>query len=404
MHAALLVLNWLIALFWVWRTADIHRNLPRVPNVLDEKYAQALDQPPAPMISVIVPARDEEESIEATLQSLLQIEGLTIEILAVDDRSSDATGEIMDRLAREARARQKSISVLHIAALPDGWMGKTHAMALAARQATAPWLLFTDADILFAKDSLLRAMNLATEQRADHVALFPSLTLETFGERMMLGVFQKIAAISSRPWLISDEGSREAVGIGAFNMIRAEAYRGIGGFEALRMEVVEDLRLGVEVKLHGYRQCLAYGPGLIRLRWVVGATGFVRNITKNVFSVFRFRTLPAVALCAVLAILCLEPFAAVFAGWVEIVPSAITMLMIFLLYRIFGRINRIPALYALTFPIGAALMVYAILRGIVLTLAQGGIRWRGTFYPLADLRKNVGKPIITTELRRRARG
>jgi glycosyltransferase involved in cell wall biosynthesis len=383
----LLLLNWLIALFWIARTLIALRNLPRIPNLLDADYAHPLPEAPAPLISVIVPARNEADAIEATLRSLLAVEGVALEILAVDDRSTDDTGAIMDHMARHAG---KSIRVLHITDLPTGWMGKTHAMALAAREATAPWLLFTDGDILFSKDSLLRAMNLASAQQADHVVIFPSMILKTFGERMMIAVFQEMGAIFGSPWRVSEARSRESIGIGAFNLIRADAYRAIGGFEALRMEVVEDLRLGAQVKKHGYRQRVAYGPGLIRLRWFVGAMGFVRNITKNMFAIFRFRTLPAVAMCATLTLLCLGPFAALLGPWPMRIPSALVMLMLLLLYRYHRPMNRIPAAYAFTFPFAAVLMIYAIARSVVLALVHGGIRWRGTFYPLNELRRNAG--------------
>jgi glycosyltransferase involved in cell wall biosynthesis len=392
MHAAtiLLVFNCLIALFWITRILSALRNLPRIPNLLDAQYARALATAPASMISVIVPARNEAQEIEATLRSLLAIEGVPLEIFAVNDRSTDATGAIMDRLAAEALHAGTSITVLHITDLPAGWMGKTHAMALAARQATTPWLLFTDADILFSKDSLLRAMNLAAEQQADHVVIFPTLILESFGERMMIAVFQGIAAVFSRAWKISDSRSRDTIGVGAFNLIRADVYRAIGGFEALKMEVVEDLRLGVEVKRKGFRQRVAFGRNLVRVRWIVGAMGFVRNVTKNFFAIFRFRALPAIIGGSVFAVLCLGPFVAVFGSWPMCIPAVFVMGMLLLLYRYYRRFTGIPAAYAFTFPFAACLLLYAIARSVIVSFIQGGIHWRGTFYPLAELRRNAG--------------
>ena len=387
MFTIFLLLNWLIALFWICRTLTALRKLPHLPNLLDADYARPLPQAPGPLISVIVPARNEAQAIEATLRSLLAIEGVALEIFAVNDRSTDNTGAIMDHVARHAG---KSIRVLHITELPAGWMGKTHAMALAAREATAPWLLFTDGDILFSKDSLLRAMNLALAQPADHIAVLPFMISKTFAERMIIAVLSEIGVIFGSPWRISEAHSRESIGIGAFNLIRADAYRAIGGFEALRMEVLEDLRLGAQVKKYGYQQRLAYGPGLLRLRWFVGVMGFVRNVTKNMFAVFRFRTLPAVAMCAMLTVLCLGPFAALFGPWPMRIPSALVMLMLLLLYRYHRPMNGIPTAYAFTFPLAVILLIYALARSVVLALVRGGIYWRGTFYPLAELRKHAG--------------
>src|SRR5580698_1713801 len=186
-----LAVDWILALLWVASTLTALRMLPRIPDLLDEKYAAPIPSSQTPLISVIVPARDEAQEVEGGLRSLLEIDSVAIEIIAIDDRSTDATGEIMDRLATEAGAAGKTLRVLHVTELPAGWMGKTHAMALAARQASAPWLLFTDADVLFAEDSLLRALNLAEgnldeREAADHLVIFPTLILKTFGERMMI--------------------------------------------------------------------------------------------------------------------------------------------------------------------------------------------------------------------------
>jgi glycosyltransferase involved in cell wall biosynthesis len=357
---------------------------------LDEKYAAPLRAQQTPLISIIVPARNEEETVEAGLRSLLAIDSVLIEIIAIDDRSTDATGAILDRIAAQAHADRKNLRVLHITELPEGWMGKTHAMALAARQATAPWLLFTDADILFAPDTLPRALNFAEAEAADHVVIFPTLILKGFGERMMIAFFQGLAALSSRFWRIPDPKAKESIGVGAFNMVRTDVYRAMGGFEALRMEVLEDLRFGFEVKRQGFRQRVAFGRDLVRVRWAVGVTGVIRNLTKNFFAVFRFRVALTLAACGALFVVCVGPFAACAGGIAMCIPAALVLLMLVLLYRYYRRFTGIAAAYALTFPLAACLVVYSILRSTAVTLARGGVQWRGTIYSLAELRKNAG--------------
>jgi glycosyltransferase involved in cell wall biosynthesis len=375
---------WMIALFWVVVIAVALRKLPSVPDVLDAKYAGPISDPP--LISVIVPARNEAADIEATLRSLLAAEGVRLEIIAVNDRSTDATSAIMDRVAAEA----SNVTVVHVAELPEGWLGKPHAMAIGAARASAPWLLFTDGDVLFAKDSLLRAMNFAESTGADHAIVFPTLILEGFGERMMLGFFHTLSVLYSRFWRIPVKGTKEAVGVGAFNLIRRDVYSAIGGFEALRMEVIEDLRLGVEVRRHGFRQRVAFGRDLVRIRWVIGAAGVIRNITKNFFAAFRFRVWLTLAVCAAMAVFCLGPFAALAGPWWMQASGLLVVLMLFLLYRYYGRYTGIRSWYVVVFPVAACLSVYAILRSMALTLARGGVVWRGTLYPLAELRKHAG--------------
>lgn len=375
---------WVIALFWTAAIAVALLKLPSVPDVLDARYAGPIAGPP--LISVIVPARNEAADIETTLRSLLAVEGVRLEIVAVDDRSTDATGAIMDRVAAEAL----NVMVVHVAELPAGWLGKPHAMAVGAARASAEWLLFTDGDVLFAKDALLRAMNFAVDSGADHAIVFPTLILKGFGERMMLGLFHAFSVLYSRFWRIPVEGTKEAVGVGAFNLIRRDVYRQIGGFEALRMEVIEDLRLGVEVKRHGFRQCVAFGRDLVRIRWVIGAAGVIRNITKNTFAAFRFRVWLTFVACAATAVFCLGPFAALVGPWWMRASGLLVVLMLFLLYRYYGRYTGIPSWYVAMFPIAACLSVYAILRSTVVTLARGGVVWRGTLYPLAELKKHAG--------------
>jgi glycosyltransferase involved in cell wall biosynthesis len=387
MSRLLLVLDWLLILAWTARIVSALRNIPHIPNLLDPRYAEPLPGHTTPLITVIVPACNEEANIEAALRSLLAIELVPIQVIAINDRSSDQTGTIMDRLAAEFRSR---LTVIHVTNLPPGWLGKPHAMALAARQASTPWLLFTDGDVFFTPDSLLRALNFAQAEKADHMVLFPTLIFKTFGETMMSAAFQVMAFLQARPWRVADPATPEFIGMGAFNMVRADVYRAIGGFESLRMEVIEDLRLGFEAKRAGYRQCVVFGRGLVRVRWAEGTLHFIRNITKNFFAVFRYRTLPALAACTVFVVAAQGPYVALAGGVAFAIPAAILLLLFFFLYRLFERYNEVPTAYFLTFPLAAALLVYAEIRSMFITLLNRGIRWRGTFYPLSELRKNAG--------------
>jgi glycosyltransferase involved in cell wall biosynthesis len=403
-----LILAWLISVAWTRVTLTALRNLPHIPNLLDSRITARLgsahpstalepeapetcNPSPAPCVTVIIPARNEAAAIEATLRSLLA-QTIPVGIIAVDDRSTDATGPILDRIAAEPLPPGKFLTVLHVAELAEGWMGKTHAMALAARQSATPWLLFTDADILFAPDVLERALLHAQDTSADHLVLNLTLILKTAGERLMLTVIQCFTLFTFRPWKIADPTAKhDSVGVGGFNLIRTHVYRDIGGFESFRLEAVEDLRLGFEVKSRGYRQRIAFGRDLIRVHWAPGALGMVRNLTKNFFAAFRFR--PAVTLAFVVGfvlLLCV-PFAGVFAPWPIRAASLIALAMMLLGHRYSARhFTGIPLLYVLTLPVGALLLAYATLRSMVLTLVRGGVVWRDTFYPLADLRRHCG--------------
>jgi glycosyltransferase involved in cell wall biosynthesis len=419
MHALFIVavvLAWLVALAWTRVTLTALYHLPRIPNLLDPRYNPVPHAPGAPsspqpafgrdqggevpQITVIVPARNEAASIDATLRSLLN-QTIPIEIIAIDDRSTDQTGALMDSLSAqiaaesrplEVQAPGKSFTVLHVDHLPEGWMGKTHAMALAARQTATPWLLFTDGDILFRQDTLERALRFAHESQADHVALALTLILNSAGERLMTTVIGCFTLLSFRPWKTPDPAAKhDSVGVGAFNLIRSSAYRAIGGFESLRMEVLEDLRLGFEVKHRGFRQHVVFGRDLIRVHWAAGALGMAHNLTKNFFAVFRFRPAALMAGVLALALLFFAPFVGLFAPWPIRGPGIVALAMIALAHRYSSRhFTGISILYVLTLPIGAALLIYSLLRSMILTLWRGGVIWRGTFYPLNHLRRHAG--------------
>jgi hypothetical protein len=212
---------------------------------------------------------------------------------------------------------------------------------------------------------------------------------ESMGERMMTMSFQAMFLFANRPWKVRDPKSRDVVGVGAFNLIRREAYEKIGTFQSMRLSVVDDMRLSQKVKQAGLPSRVAIGEGLLSVRWAVGARGVVQNLTKNFFAFLHYN-LP-LALLAVLGTLWLNlgPWlgTAFSAGWAR-AGYAIALACLFAVYVAMGRRTGTSAAYVLLHPVAALLMAYALLRSTVLTLARGGVVWRGTFYPLAQLKKN----------------
>ncbi len=380
---------WLIAAAWLWRVLPALRMLPSVPNLLEQKYL-ADDPAKLPSLTVIVPAKDEAAAIERCLRSLLASEYRDLRVVAIDDRSTDDTGRLMDKVAAEPAA-QNRLRVLHVTELPGGWLGKPHAMALAASGADSDWLLFTDADVIFAPDALGRAVAFANESGADHFVLYPTLILHGWAERMLIAFFQSVSALAGRPWKISDPKSkRDYIGVGAFNLIRRSVYESLGGYTELRMEVLEDMRLGYRVKRAGYAQRVAFGKDLIRIRWAESALGILNNLSKNLFAVFRFRPALVVGACIGMALFCLTPFAALaFPGgprWAGIV----TLISLLLLNLRYARLTDISSVYLILFPVATLMFLWTLLRSMILVLWRGGVLWRGTLYPLKELRRQAG--------------
>jgi hypothetical protein len=295
----------------------------------------------------------------------------------------------MDRVAAGAVARGR-LKVIHIDSLPSGWLGKTHAMWTAGKQASGDWLLFTDADVLFKPDALRRALVYAEAERADHVVLFPRMIMKRPGEKMMIAFFQTLFVFGHRPWKVAEPDTKDHMGVGAFNMIRRSVYESIGTYQALRFEVLDDMKLGKVVKTAGHAQRNVFGEDLISIRWAKGALGVVRNLTKNFFAVMSFQWPRALISCFALAFLNLMPFLGVFLahGWAK-VPYAIALLSMFLIYYGMSSMSSVPSYYFFLHPVSTLLFVYTMLRSMMVTLWHGGVTWRGTKYPLEELKRGL---------------
>ena len=383
---AAVLLAWVIAAAWVVRLIEAVAGFRTIPHLLRPEFDSVPDG--APSVAVIVPARNEERSIAGCVKSLLAQDYDRIQVFAVDDRSSDATGALLDQLA--AADTTGRLRTLHVTELPEGWLGKTHAMAVAAeaaiRYCSPDFLLFTDADIDFAPDAIRRSLVAATRSRIDHFVTFPTTVAKTTGEAILLAFLQVIGMWAARGWRVADpEAKRDAIGVGAFNMIRAKVYQTIGGFEALRMEVLEDMTLGRLVKSAGFRQQVGVAPGLVSVHWAAGTRGIIRGMTKNFFAVFEYRIPLLLGAIAATAVLCIGPAALLGVPGARL-PAIVGWLAAAGLYAISSRISRLPLWCSLFLPIAAALVVYAMLRSTVVTLVRGGVSWRGTFYSLAELR------------------
>jgi GT2 family glycosyltransferase len=388
----------LLALIWLVPVLQLALHSSEVADLTQPEW-----DPPQnallPTLTIVVPARNEEAEIEPALRSLLRLNYPQFEVVAVNDRSTDQTGAIMDRIAADP-ASQGRLRVLHVQELPAGWLGKVHAMWLgsqrndapgnAARQGCSDWLLFTDADCVFQADCLRRAIHYATTTATDHLVLFPTAHMKTLGERMMIGFPQVMSSFAMRPWKVRDPKARDHMGVGAFNMVKREAYNSIGTYEKLRLEVVDDIKLGEAVKKAGLRQDVVFGPDLVGLRWAVGAAGVVANLEKNLFAFLQFRVSLVLAVCAVTFFLCVCPFVGLFLapGWARAGFGA-AIALIALAYAYTGRYMASSPWMFLTCPIAALVFAFATLQSAFIAVRDGAITWRGTKYPLEDLRKKT---------------
>ena len=380
------VAAWLVAAAWVWRASDVVKHLPRMPHLTGMEWDR-LPQHVA-SLTVVVPARNEEAHIAATLDALMLADYPALKVLVIDDRSTDKTGTIVDAYVVEYATRAPGrLDVIHVTDLPEGWLGKTFALQVATENSDSEFLLYTDADVLFSPSVLRRAMVFMEAEQADHAVVLPTMKIHSWGEGVVLGFFQILGMWAARPWRLSNPKTHDAVGVGAFNLIRRSALDEIGGWTPQRLAILEDITIGRRMKLAGMRQRMAFAPGLVLVHWASGAFGLVRVMTKNLFSAFNFR--PVLLLVAMLWMVVFFLAPLVEMGWWPTLGAGVMVLCcVGALYRVMGEISGIDARYGWLYPLGALLFLWAMLRSMVAAFWKGGVEWRGTHYALRDLRRH----------------
>lgn len=338
-----------------------------------------------PRVSLIAPARNEERNIEEAIRSLLALDYPNLEITIVEDRSTDRTGKILDALAAES----PRLNVVHLAELPAGWLGKNHAMHVGAARSTGEWLLFTDADIVFEPTTIRRAIAYALANRVDHLAATPETRMPSWMLNAFTVTFAIYFSLYVRIWAIRNPKSRAHIGIGAFNLVRAEVYRAVEGHERIHMRPDDDLKLGKIIKRAGYRQDVVNGSGMIIVEWYRSVSEMIRGLEKNAFAGADY-SIPLTVFSSFLSLLFnVWPFLAVFlmpapTRWVYLAVCIVLWSMAWLT----ARGMRAPASCAIAFPIAVSLLVYIQWRTMLLNHYQNGIRWRDTHYSLAELKAN----------------
>lgn len=330
--------------------------------------------------SVVIAARDEETRIEEAVRRLLAQREVDAEFLIVDDRSTDRTAEILRQLAQE----DARIKLTRVEALPAGWLGKCHACYVGASAATGDWILFTDADCWLKPDVIARAVRLAERDGADHVVISPGMDLKSNATR----AWQLLFLLSIVHWFsgVNRDRPRSHTGSGAFNLVRAAAYRQCGGYEALRLTVLDDVKLGQLLVRAGKRTRAFLGVHDVQCHWGTTVWGMVKLLEKNFFAALGFRLEFALALSVaailVFTVIVLGLIAGTAAGFI----AAFSPLTLILPASILGRRMGWTWPCAVFVPLMVPVDLYAMVNSTWVTLRQGGVRWRDTFYSLETLR------------------
>jgi glycosyltransferase involved in cell wall biosynthesis len=380
----MLYLSAIILALVIITTAELHWGLSQIAWLQD--IPPLGDCEDHPLVSIVVPARNEQRHIRAALQSLLQLSYPKLEFLLVNDRSQDATGQILHQIAlTDSRVR-----VIDIEALPSGWIGKNHALFEASAQAAGDWLLFTDADVSMQSDTLQQALHYCQQRQLDHLAAMPAMPLlKAIWLQIFVLAFVTLFCSYFKPWLARNRRSSQHLGIGAFNLVRREVYQALGGHQTIRMRPDDDIMLGKLIKKNGFRQDVVNGVGVISVPWYDSLAEAFVGLEKNAFAGVNYR-ISIVLLGAVFLLLTnVWPFAGLIVteGWVRAIYAATALLLLGLAWRVASWI-AFPRWIALGYPLGIVLILVIQWRAMFLTLKNRGIRWRDTHYALDELKAN----------------
>jgi glycosyltransferase involved in cell wall biosynthesis len=337
----------------------------------------------APTVSIVVAARDEEARIEKTIRGLLAQTDVNLQVIVVDDRSTDRTGEILRHLA----TTNPRLTVIRIDHLPAGWLGKCHALHVGAAAASADWLLFVDGDIWLKPDTVARAVRQAIIDEVDHVTLMPGVREATF-----LGTAGQLLfnlGIARRAERVNRDQPNANLGIGAFNLVRTNVYRKFGGHEPLRMEVADDVKLSFLVKRAKGRTRVYFAPHDADADWCRNPRSFIRDLEKNHFAMAGYQISRVILGSAVIALFWFGALIGPFTGTMSGIAAGLGLAALIIPSLLAARRLRLSLVPALLVPYMIPIMGICLVNSATVTLRQGGVRWRDTFYPLAQLRAGL---------------
>jgi len=377
--------NWFVALVWLAIVGLTLYGISRQRSLLPTTDLR-LTSSDAPLVSIVVPARNEGHRVlEACVRSILAQDYGRFEVIAVDDRSTDATRAILKSLA----GTDERLHVIEGQDLPPGWLGKPYAMQQALTHARGEWILATDADMIFETSALRTALDRTLEAQGDALTLIPRFEAYSFWERVMIPAWTWVFLMFTVFYRINDPKTDRAAGIGGFFLVKRTALDRVGGYEALKDEVMEDARLAERIKRSGSRLLIEHAPALVSTRMYSTFAEMWECSTKNWFSGVNFSLLFALYCVGSMYVFAVVPTLIALASAVAMltrvdigltqlfIPAALSWLLQVVVIAIVSRRSDVSPAYALTAPLGLAVM-YAMLFDSSVRISTGkGVMWKG---------------------------
>jgi glycosyltransferase involved in cell wall biosynthesis len=330
-----------------------------------------------PLVSVIVPARNEEASLGACLESLVAQQGVSFEIIVVDDGSTDSTATVARSFA--------DVKVIEAEPLPEGWSGKSNAVFTGAQRGRGEWLLFTDADTVHLPGSLARSLEEAQRYGVEMLSYSPAQELHGFVQRAVMPVIFAELASTYKPREVNDPSSSAAAANGQYLLITREAYEAVGGHAAIATCLLEDVELARAVKRSGRRFRFRFGGDAVRTRMYRSFAQLVEGWSKNLASLFRAPVrLAIVRLLEFLAMVCGLTFAVMDRSDVRLaLPAAFASALIYLNFlRRIVKAHAGVASSALAI-LGLPIFSYLLLRSALYYKWRRSVTWKGRNYSTA---------------------
>ena len=375
-YSILAFLYWLFLMLWLIINGRKIKYLSRIPNE---------EVKPAPSLVIIIAVRNEERALRQALVSVCNLNYDNYRVLVINDRSTDNSGKILSELG----AKYERLTVANINTLPPGWLGKNHALYTGYKFSEEEYMLFTDADVLYHKDAVNKAMNFCLKNNLDHLTILPGIISPSSILKSVLLTFIIMLTALQRPWAARKKNSTASMGVGAFNLVKRQAYERAGTHEAIAMRPDDDLKLAAAIKAAGGVSDVLYGQGYVELEWYANVKEFMNGLMKNAFSGFNYNVakVSGGVLGTLLFFVLPLPVILVAGTYPErILVICIFLLQVILYWKMPGSNGK--WWYGCMSIYGGIIMTYIILKSCIVTLYNGGIYWRDTFYSLTELRKN----------------
>jgi glycosyltransferase involved in cell wall biosynthesis len=378
-----------ICVIWMYMLVYLNYTMRCLPVLKNQVKPIYYDDAELPMVSIIVPACNEEERLEQSLLSRLKQDYPRFELIVINDRSTDGTKAIIDRIA----AMDSRLIPLDITELPDGWLGKVHALHQGVKLAKGEWYLFSDADISFEPDMLRLAVNYAQSQQVQHLTCIPEAELynDFWVDVTCFGSLLLFCNSARIPDINQDKGNN-AIGLGAFNLVEARVFNQTIGFEWLKMESADDMGVGLMLNQHGAKSRVADGMGLMKFAWYQNLSQAFSGLEKNTFGPgSQYSYLKQLGIVLFLLAMGLLPTLALVLGLLSsdiilIISGSMAWLTNIIVAFTVPKASYKELPFYLLLPFGIILIATIMANAAWKCFQNSGVYWRGTLYPVEQLR------------------